>query len=107
MVRKPRYIGWCAKSLNKSLERREISSWYRKNLENDKSPVFNIIDRFKKTNSVENKQRSWHPKTFNELEERWIVRQIHINPRTSAVKMTLQCKSRFGKSVNPETVRSF
>ncbi|GFV68180.1 HTH_Tnp_Tc3_2 domain-containing protein [Trichonephila clavipes] len=45
---------------------------------------------------------------FSEREERerWIVRQVRINPRTSAVKMTLQCKSRFGKSVNPETVRN-
>ncbi|GFV64643.1 HTH_Tnp_Tc3_2 domain-containing protein [Trichonephila clavipes] len=34
------------------------------------------------------------------------VRQVLINPRTSAFKMTLQCKSRFGKSVNPETVRN-
>ncbi|GFU56712.1 hypothetical protein TNCV_1822401 [Trichonephila clavipes] len=38
--------------------------------------------------------------------KRWIVRQVRINPRTSAVKMTLQCKSRLGKSVNPETVRN-
>ncbi|GFV46021.1 transposable element Tcb2 transposase [Trichonephila clavipes] len=36
----------------------------------------------------------------------WIVRQVRINPRTSATKMTLLCKSRFGKSVNPETVRN-
>ncbi|GFS70570.1 HTH_Tnp_Tc3_2 domain-containing protein [Trichonephila clavipes] len=34
------------------------------------------------------------------------MRQVHINPRTSALKITLQCKSRFGKSVNPETVRN-
>ena len=32
--------------------------------------------------------------------------QDYINPKTSAVKLTLQCKSRFGKSVNPETVRN-
>ncbi|GBL75493.1 Transposable element Tcb1 transposase [Araneus ventricosus] len=38
--------------------------------------------------------------------ERCIVRQVHINPRTSAVKLTLKCKSRFRKSVNPETVRN-
>ncbi|GBL92088.1 Transposable element Tcb1 transposase [Araneus ventricosus] len=45
--------------------------------------------------------------TFSELEERWIVRQPHINPKTSAVKLTLKFKSRFWKSVNPETVRNF
>ncbi|GBM46880.1 hypothetical protein AVEN_10723-1 [Araneus ventricosus] len=71
-----------------------------------KSTVFNIIRRFKKTNSVESKQRSGHPRTFSEREERWIVRQVHINPRTSAVKLTLKCKSRLRKSVNPETVRN-
>ncbi|GFT43083.1 transposable element Tcb1 transposase [Trichonephila clavipes] len=73
-----------------------------------KSTVFNIIDRFKKTNSVENKQRSWRLRIFDEREERWITRQVHFNPRTSAVKMILQCKSSFGKkkSVNPETVRN-
>ncbi|GBN23761.1 Transposable element Tcb1 transposase [Araneus ventricosus] len=52
------------------------------------STVFNIIRRFKKTNSVENKQRSGRPRTFSEREERWIVRHVHINPRTSAVKLT-------------------
>ncbi|GFW20830.1 HTH_Tnp_Tc3_2 domain-containing protein [Trichonephila clavipes] len=63
-----------------------------------KSTVCNIIDRFKKINSVENKQRSGCPRIFNEREERWFVRQVPINPRTSAVKMTLQCKNRSGKN---------
>ncbi|GBM85491.1 Transposable element Tcb1 transposase [Araneus ventricosus] len=71
-----------------------------------KSTVFNIIRRFKKTNSVENKQRSGRPRTFSEREERWIGRQVHINPRTSEVKLTLKCKSRFRKSVNPKSVRN-
>ncbi|GBL99310.1 hypothetical protein AVEN_47866-1 [Araneus ventricosus] len=51
-------------------------------------------------------QRSGRPKTFSEREERWIVKQLHINPRTSAIKLTLKCKIRFRKSVNPETVRN-
>ena len=34
------------------------------------------------------------------------MREVYINPKTSAVKLTLQCKNRFGKSVNPETVRN-
>ncbi|GFX66307.1 transposable element Tcb1 transposase [Trichonephila clavipes] len=38
--------------------------------------------------------------------ERLIVRQVRINPRTSAIKMTLQCKIRFGKSLNSETIRN-
>ncbi|GFY09230.1 HTH_Tnp_Tc3_2 domain-containing protein [Trichonephila clavipes] len=71
-----------------------------------KFTVFNIIDKFKKTNSVDNNQRSGSPKIFNEREERWIARQRRINTRTSAVKMTLKCKSRFGKYVNPETVKN-
>ncbi|GBM21390.1 hypothetical protein AVEN_264824-1 [Araneus ventricosus] len=61
---------------------------------------------FNETNSVENKERSGRPRTFSEREERWIVRQVHINPRTRAVKLTLKCKSSFRKSVNPETVRN-
>ncbi|GBN95342.1 hypothetical protein AVEN_28516-1 [Araneus ventricosus] len=69
-----------------------------------KSTVFNIIRRFTKTNSVEKEKRSWRPRTFSETEERWIVRQVHINSRNSTVKLTLKCKSRFRKSVNPETV---
>ncbi|GBL99321.1 hypothetical protein AVEN_165782-1, partial [Araneus ventricosus] len=61
---------------------------------------------FKRPNSAATKQRSGRPRTFSESEERWIVRQAHINPKTSAVKLTLKCKSRFRKSVNPETVRN-
>ncbi|GFX41351.1 transposable element Tc1 transposase [Trichonephila clavipes] len=61
---------------------------------------------FKKTNSVEHKQISGRSRVFNEREERWIVRKVRINPRTTALKMTLQCKSRFRKSVNPKTVRN-
>ncbi|GFY13277.1 transposable element Tc1 transposase [Trichonephila clavipes] len=57
-------------------------------------------------NSVESKQRSGRSRIFNECEERWIVRDVHINPRSSALKMTSQRKSRFRKSVNPETVRN-
>ncbi|GFW86163.1 hypothetical protein TNCV_4778761 [Trichonephila clavipes] len=37
-------------------------------------------------NRVEYKQRSERSRIFNEREERWIV---HINPRTSALEMTL------------------
>ncbi|GBM03096.1 hypothetical protein AVEN_14592-1 [Araneus ventricosus] len=69
-----------------------------------KSTVFNIVRRFKKANSVGNKRRSERPRKFSEREERRIVRQVHINPRTRAVKLTLKCKCWFRKSVNPETV---
>ncbi|GFX15314.1 HTH_Tnp_Tc3_2 domain-containing protein [Trichonephila clavipes] len=48
-----------------------------------KSTVSNIIDRFRKTKSVENKQKSGRPRIFNEREER-----------------------RIKKSVNPEIVRN-
>ncbi|GBM85390.1 Transposable element Tcb1 transposase [Araneus ventricosus] len=75
-------------------------------------PYFFLIDlgsngvKFKNTNSVENKQRSGRPRTFSEYEERWIVKQVQINPKTTAVNLTVKCKSRFRKSVNPETVRN-
>ncbi|GFY25491.1 HTH_Tnp_Tc3_2 domain-containing protein [Trichonephila clavipes] len=68
--------------------------------------TFSNPDWFKKTKSVENKLKSGRPRIYNEHEKKWIVRQVHINPRTSAAKMALQCKSRFGKSVNPESVRN-
>ncbi|GBN01723.1 hypothetical protein AVEN_36018-1 [Araneus ventricosus] len=71
-----------------------------------KSTVFNIVRKFKKANSDGSKQRSGRPRKFSELEERWIVRQVHINPRTRAVKLTLKCKCRFRKYVNPENVRN-
>ncbi|GBM66485.1 hypothetical protein AVEN_129270-1 [Araneus ventricosus] len=71
-----------------------------------KSTVFNIVRRFKQVNSVGDQQRSGRPRKFSEREERRIVRQVHINPRTRAVKLTLKCKCRFRKSVNPETVRN-
>ncbi|GBN90007.1 hypothetical protein AVEN_15763-1 [Araneus ventricosus] len=78
----------------------------RQFLKFSKSTVFNIIRRFKKTNSAGTKQRSGRLRAFSEREERWIVRQAHINPKTSAVKLSLKCKSRFRKSVIPETVRN-
>ncbi|GBL89087.1 hypothetical protein AVEN_255224-1 [Araneus ventricosus] len=106
----------CARSKDISVDVRSLVISHWKNgksvrcigqiLKLSKPTVFNIIRRFKKTNSVENKHRSGRPRTFSESEERWIVRQVHINPRTSAVKLTLKCKSRFWKSVNPETIRN-
>ncbi|GBN36838.1 hypothetical protein AVEN_251451-1 [Araneus ventricosus] len=55
---------------------------------------------------LKTKQRPGRPRTFSEREERWIVRQARINSKTSAVKLSLKCKSRFRKAVNPETVRN-
>ncbi|GFV03992.1 transposable element Tc1 transposase [Trichonephila clavipes] len=72
----------------------------------ESSNVLPLVWKFKKTNSVENKQSSGRIRIFNEREERWIVRQVHINPRTRVVNMSLQCKRMFEKSLNPETVRS-
>ena len=71
-----------------------------------KSTVFNIISRFKNRSTVENKERSGRPRTFSEREERWIVKQVCNNPRTSAVKLSLECNRRLGKSVCTETVRN-
>ncbi|GFW05848.1 HTH_Tnp_Tc3_2 domain-containing protein [Trichonephila clavipes] len=78
----------------------------RKILKLSKSTVFNIIDRFKETKSVDKKQRSGRPKIFNERKQRWIARKVRLKPRTSAVKMTLKCKSRLEKFVKHETVRN-
>ncbi|GBN27051.1 Transposable element Tcb1 transposase [Araneus ventricosus] len=70
-----------------------------------KSTVHNIISKYKKTKSVKNKPRTGCPRCFTELEERWIVRKVICNPKTSAVKLTLKAQQRFNKSVSPEMVR--
>ncbi|GBM57863.1 Transposable element Tcb1 transposase [Araneus ventricosus] len=77
-----------------------------------KSTVNNIISKYKKTKSVKNRPRIGRPSCFTELEERWIVRRVICNPKTSALKFTLKAQQRFNKaqqrfnkSVSPETVR--
>ncbi|GIY80221.1 HTH_Tnp_Tc3_2 domain-containing protein [Caerostris darwini] len=80
----------------------EINSLQETNLEDQQVHFF--IRRFKKT--VKNKQKPGRPKTFSECEERLFERQIH-NQRTSAVKLTLKCKSKKLKYVNPETVGKY
>ncbi|GBM17788.1 hypothetical protein AVEN_67015-1 [Araneus ventricosus] len=71
-----------------------------------KSNVHNIISKYKKTKSVKNRPRIGRPRRFTEREERWIVRKVICNPKTSAVKLTLKAQQRFNKSANPETVRN-
>ncbi|GBN87610.1 hypothetical protein AVEN_208236-1 [Araneus ventricosus] len=55
-----------------------------------KSTVDNIILKYKKTKSIENRPRAGLPRRFTEREERWIVRKNTCNPKTSAVKLTLK-----------------
>ncbi|GBO15255.1 Transposable element Tcb1 transposase [Araneus ventricosus] len=69
------------------------------------STVHNIISKYKKTKSVKNRPRTGRPRCFTELEERWIVRKVICNPKTSAMKLILKAQQRFNKSVSPETVR--
>ncbi|GBN30630.1 hypothetical protein AVEN_51783-1 [Araneus ventricosus] len=71
-----------------------------------KSTVHNIISKYKKTESVKNRRGTGRPRRFTEREERWIVRKIICNPKTSAVKSALKAQQRFKKSANPETVRN-
>ncbi|GBL64137.1 Transposable element Tcb1 transposase [Araneus ventricosus] len=71
-----------------------------------KSTVHNIISKDKKTKSGKNRPRTGHPRCFTEREERWIVRKVICNPKTSAVKLTVKAQQRFNKSVNPETVQN-
>ncbi|GBL83888.1 hypothetical protein AVEN_100796-1 [Araneus ventricosus] len=66
-----------------------------------KSTIHNIISKYKKTKSVKNLPRTCRPRRFTEREERWIVRKITCNPKTSAVKLTLKAQQRFNKSANP------
>ncbi|GBM68326.1 Transposable element Tcb1 transposase [Araneus ventricosus] len=71
-----------------------------------KSTVHNIISKYKKIKSVKNIPRTGRPRCFTEREEKWIVRKVTCNPKTSAVKLTLKAQQRFNKSTNPETVRN-
>ena len=71
-----------------------------------KSTVHNIISKYKKTNSVESKPRAGRLRCFTELEERWIIRKIICNPKTSAVRQTLKAQQRFNKTASSETVRN-
>ncbi|GBN28123.1 Transposable element Tc3 transposase [Araneus ventricosus] len=50
--------------------------------------------------------RTGRPRCFTEREEKWIVRKVTCNPKTSAVKLTLKAQQRFNKSTNSETVRN-
>ncbi|GBM74010.1 hypothetical protein AVEN_57810-1 [Araneus ventricosus] len=69
-----------------------------------KSTLHNIISKYKKTKSVKTIPRTGRPRRFTGHEERWIVRKITCNPKTSAVKLTLKEQQRFNKSTNSETV---
>ncbi|GBL92705.1 Transposable element Tc1 transposase [Araneus ventricosus] len=71
-----------------------------------KSIVFSIISKYRKTGSVENKVRTGRPAIFTPREQRWFVKKITINPKRSAVKLTLEARKRFGKISHPEIVRN-
>ncbi|GFU65823.1 retrovirus-related Pol polyprotein from transposon 17.6 [Trichonephila clavipes] len=102
LIQKGQSVSFVSRSLTNKCE---DYNFYKPKLLIDKS-ISVLVTAINVQASVEYKQRSGRSRIFNEREERCQVRQVHINPRTSALEMTLQCKSRFGKSVNPETVRN-
>lgn len=69
------------------------------------STVQHIIERYRDEDRVENKSRLPPNKIFNEREERWIVREVTINPKKSAPKLCAEVERQFGKRCNPETIR--
>ncbi|GBN04567.1 hypothetical protein AVEN_204418-1 [Araneus ventricosus] len=88
-----------------------ICHWKRGNSERkigeivnvSKSTVHNIISKYKKTKSVKNRPRTGRPRCFTEREERWIVRKVIFNHKTSVVKLTSKAQQSFNESAKPET----
>lgn len=70
-----------------------------------RTTVQSVIDRFGVTKSVQNKQRSGRPRSLTEHDERFIVREIKKNPRTSAPKLASELERR-GTKVCNNTVRN-
>lgn len=70
-----------------------------------RTTVENIIHRFKKEKRVINKPKISPKKIFSERQERWIVRQVKINPRLSAPDIRDLVEKRYKISCNAETIR--
>jgi len=53
-----------------------------------------IIDRFCERKTVQNMPRSGRPQALSETDKRFIIRQIKIDPKTSAPKITASLENR-------------
>lgn len=71
-----------------------------------RTTIHYIIDKYKKTKSIENVQRSGRPKKLNEVNERWILREIKKNPKINATVLTKQLEHDLNINVTPQTVRN-
>lgn len=70
-----------------------------------RSTIQSIIDRFGITKSVENQHRSGRPRSLTEQDERFVLRQIKKNPKTSAPVLASELAQR-GTTVCPSTIRN-
>lgn len=64
-----------------------------------------IVQKFKKTNSLENKSRSGRPSKLSVQNKRYLVREVEKKPDISAPKLVAQLKESLDITVSSETVR--
>lgn len=70
-----------------------------------RSTVQSVIDRICVTKSIENQRRSGRPRALTEHDERFIVREVKKNPKTSAPKIASELERR-GTKVSTNTIRN-
>lgn len=69
------------------------------------STVQHIIERYTKEGRIRDKPRNKGRRKLNDKDERWIVRQIQVNPHKSVPEITNDLNDSLGKEVHPQTVR--
>src|SRR5262249_7662967 len=80
---------------------REISKIVNRSV----STVQYVLKRYKTENRLVNKPKTAHNKKLTPTDERWIVRQVQMNPTLSAPKLAAQISERIGKTIHPENVQ--
>ncbi|XP_026826240.1 uncharacterized protein LOC113562122 [Ooceraea biroi] len=74
-------------------------------IDRPRSTVQSIIDRFCIRKTAKNKPRTGRPQAFTETDKRFILRQVKLDPKTSASKIAGELKNR-GVDVSANTVRN-
>lgn len=72
-----------------------------------KSTVQGIIERFKKTGTVQNAPGRGKAKTFTPRETRTLLREVNDDPFKSAIKLAEIMKQSTGKVVTPKTITNY
>ena len=64
-----------------------------------------VIKRFKEENRIKRKIRKGPSRKLTKHEERFIIRKIFKNLRSSAVKVSAEFNKKFSTSISPKTLR--